>query len=213
MRTVWKICTNQFLTQISFIMKKIASLLLLFVFAISLTACSEDNDDSAKESTSSDLVGTWDMTKNESDNIQIKVGSKNQSSFIAQQYFSENLDYQVVFNANGTVTSGGSFDQVTTAQINGEVDRASTLSISNGADGQGFFAGNYDENDGYLIIVDLQNNQTQEAKIISLNKNKMVLEFDLSQPTKLYTLVSNLPQTNPNVQVTGTAFLELQKRE
>jgi len=191
-------------------MKKTAILFLsVLLFSVS---CSKDDDGQATEQESAALVGTWDMKKNESENMEITSAVQGGEISFSQNYYSEKMDYQVIFNENQTVTSGGSFDQVTTTTFAGQAS-TSTFKVDTGTDGKGFFSGNYDQKDGHLVIVDARGETTTNAKIISLEGNTMILQLDLSQATDLYELGDNVTQIGSGVTVTGTATVELEKRK
>jgi len=141
--------------------------LILFTAFISLTiSCSKD-DDNSSPSNNGDIVGVWKGTTVDYSGTTTTSG---QGQTITAEYVGEayDVDYTLTFTENPKkVISDGSYSIVLTTTVNGQ-------STTQNIEGLEFLSsGDWSINGNTLSIT--VNNDTDEAAIVELTDNTMVL--------------------------------------
>jgi len=157
---------------------KFLKILLASILFITVTACG-NNDDVVVEDTSSDLVGTWQLTSldysgtstNTIDGIPIEA---------THAGFAKNIDYSISFSENPNLyDANGEYIIELTTIIDGE---GSTLDIE-------LFAfeadGTWSLNQRELTII--RDNETEIISITNLNETTLTIVSDVSDRVQFAT--------------------------
>lgn len=166
-------------------MKKIKSIITLFILSSLIISCSSD-DDSSNDVDTSLIVGEWAIAEL---NYDIDLVAT-----IAEQPFNSqtvgvgsNFDYTVTFNADNTLVANGSYDITTTTSANGESLPSETTSVSDlNSAGDWSIDGEEIIFTGFMTAVvetDVIAGEQAEtrATIVILNENTLQIQSDFDE--------------------------------
>lgn len=142
--------------------------LLLFTAFISLTVSCSKDDDKPSQQNNGDIVGVWKGTTVDYSGTTTTSG---QGQTITAEYVGEayDVDYTLTFTDNPKeVTSEGSYSIELTTTINGQ-------STTQNLEGLEFLSSGDWSINGNKLVINV-NNDTDEASIVELSDNNLVLK-------------------------------------